>query len=260
MAVLEAVNLKCGYGEFEINVNRITVKPGTFTAVVGPNGAGKTTLIKALGRVLKPKQGQVLLEGKDIWSMKPKDFSKKVAVVPQDVPNVPLKTREFVLLGRIPYHKRFQLKETRRDIEAAQMALKMVDIEHLSEKSLSFLSGGERQLAAIAKALAQEPEILMLDEPVSHLDISRQLKILELLIKLKRNNIAIIAVLHELNIASEFCDIIILMKKGMVVYQGTPHQVLEPDILKEVYGVDLLVEKHPVSSRPHVMITRSTPP
>lgn len=253
--ILAAKNLFYGYNRvpFISEVN-LEIREGEFLGIVGPNGAGKSTLLKLLSRALKPDKGRVLLKGRDIFSLSPREVACTMAVVSQNPPLPEMTVEEFVLLGRIPHYRRFQLFETRGDREIAEESLKKVGIYALRNRPLQSLSGGERRLALLARALCQEPEILLLDELTAHLDVAREIKILKLLKNLNRENgLTVVAVLHHFNAASELCDRLVLMGKGRILADGPPEEVMDPERLGEVFGVKLLSLKNPVSGKPYLV-------
>jgi iron complex transport system ATP-binding protein len=207
-----------------------------------------------LTRSLPPSRGEVLFEGKNIWNIPPKQFARRSAVVSQTVPAVALTVEEFVLLGRIPHYGDLQFLETGADHRAADRAMREAGVEYLRDRPMSETSGGERQLAAIARALAQEPEWLFLDEPTAHLDIAHQVAVLGLLAKLNRERrLTVIAVLHDLNLASEYSRKILLMHRGCIHKMGSPEEVLKREILERVYGTPVTVGSNPVSTKPFVL-------
>lgn len=254
--MLEARQLTCGYedGFFLQGVN-LAVARGEFLGIIGPNGSGKTTLVRALARGLKPMEGEVLLEGRDIWRISLKEFARRVAVVSQDSQVGYMRVEEYVLLGRIPHYGPFQFLETGRDLEVARRAMELTGVTHLKGRLMDEMSGGERQLVLLARALAQEPELLLMDEPTAHLDIAHQVAVLDLVRRLKEElGLTVVVVLHDLNLASEYSDRVLLMKEGRVRAMGTSHEVIREGLLKEVYGVEVLVQEHPISSRPYVVV------
>ncbi len=254
--MLEVQILTCGYQEgFLLRNVELAVAPGEFLGIIGPNGSGKTTLVRALARSLKPMAGRVLLEGRDIWEVPPREFARKVAVVSQDTQVGYMKVEEYVLLGRIPHYRPFQFLETSRDLEVAREAMELTGVAHLRDRLLEEMSGGERQLVMLARALAQEPRLLLLDEPTAHLDIAHQVAVLDLVRRLKEDlGLTLVVVLHDLNLASEYSDRLMLMKGGGVRALGTPGEVVKEDLLREVYGVDVVVQEHPFSGRPYVVV------
>lgn len=245
----------CGYGsKVVLDGIDLSVTRGEFLGVIGPNGSGKTTLLRAMSRVLAPRQGEILLSGEDIWRIPLKIFARKVAVVSQTVPAVPMTVEEFVLLGRIPHYRDLQFLETGKDTEAAEHAMSVTGVEGLRGRLMDQLSGGERQLVAVARALAQEPEWLFLDEPTAHLDIAHQVRILDLLLKLNQDsNLTLIMVLHDLNLAGEYCRRLLLMQQGRIRKMGNVEEVLDRPTIEDVYGTPVAVGKNPLSSRPFVL-------
>jgi iron complex transport system ATP-binding protein len=222
--------------------------------LLGPNGSGKTTLLKAISRALRPKVGAVYLNEEEVYRMKGREVAKNVAVVPQ-VGGVgfDLTALDVVLMGRHPHLGRFEL-EGERDLAVAREAMKMTKVWHLAERRVSELSGGERQRVMIARALAQEPKVLLLDEPTTHLDINCQLEIMDLLREVcVKRGIAALAVLHDLNLASCYCDRLMLMKEGRIVAAGSVEEVLTSKNVREVFGVDVLVKRHPATGAPYVV-------
>lgn len=254
--LLKINNLSGGYGkDLVIKDVSFDIKRGDFLGIIGPNGSGKSTLLRLMSHALIPKNGSITLEGKDISGMKLKEFCRKVAFVPQDtLINFSFSVWEIVLMGRIPHLGRLQL-ETRKDFTIAQNALSAVDTLYLKEKDIDSLSAGERQRVIIARALAQEPALLFLDEPTSHLDIGHQIQILDLLKKLNRKkNLTIVTVLHDLNLASEYCNRIILINQGIIFKEGSPQEVLTYQNLETVYKTVVVVNKNPISAKPYVIL------
>ena len=231
------------------------ISKGDFLGIIGPNGSGKSTLLKLMTRVLSPQSGSVFLEGKDIRGMHLKEFCRKVAFVPQDtLINFSFSVEEIVLMGRIPHLKRMQF-ETKKDFSIARNALSLTDTLYIKEKEINQLSAGERQRVIIAKALAQEPMLLFLDEPTSHLDIGHQVQILDLLKRLnKENGLTVVMVMHDLNLASEYCNRIILFNDGCIFKEGTPEEVLTYQNIESVYKTVVVVKKNPISSKPYVIL------
>ena len=254
--ILEVQGLTCGYEEgFLLKEVEFSVAPGEFLGIIGPNGSGKTTLVRALARSLRPLEGKVFLEGTDIWAMPPREFARRVAVVSQDSRVGSMRVEEYVLLGRIPHYRPFQFLETSQDLEVAREAMELAGVIHLKDRYLEDMSGGERQLVMLARALAQEPRLLILDEPTAHLDIAHQVGVLDLVVGLKEKlGLTLVVVLHDLNLASEYSDKLMLMKDGRVRLAGHPGEVMREDLLKEVYGVDVVIQEHPLSGRPYVLV------
>jgi len=255
--MLELKSLACGYNlkqpvlqdiEFKVNEKE-------FVGIIGPNGSGKTTLLRVITRILKPNKGAVFLNGRNIWQMKFRELARYVAVVPQNFGGIDMSVEDFVLLGRIPYLERLQFFESKMDLLIAQRCLSLTDTFKLKEKLMSEISGGERQLVLIARALAQEPKLLLLDEPTAHLDITHQVSILDLIKKLNKElGLTVVMVMHDLNLASEYCQRLVLINEGRIYKTGTPQEVLSYKIIEEVYKTVVVVEKNPVSAKPYVVL------
>jgi iron complex transport system ATP-binding protein len=253
--ILEIKDLVCGYDSFQVEDITFKVEKGGFIGIIGPNGSGKTSLLRAITRILKPKQGNIYLEGENMRHMGVKEIAKKIAVVSQNPGISHIPVEDFVLLGRIPHHQGFQFLDTREDVDAAEKCMVLTDTLRLKDKPLGELSGGERQLVSIARALAQEPRLILLDEPTTFLDISHQVRIMDLIKRLNRETgLTVILVLHDLNLAGEYCNRLILMKDGRIHKMGTPAEVLTYQIIEEVYGTVVVVGKSPVSSRPYIFV------
>lgn len=254
--MLEIKNLTCGYdSKFLLRDINLRIDTGELLGIIGPNGAGKTTFLRALTRVLKPKGGEILLEGKNIWQMDFKWLAKRIAVVSQNFETGFMTVEEFVLLGRIPHYEKFQFLETKKDIEIAEKCMTLTDTFKLKDQLMGEISGGERQLSLIARALAQEPMLILLDEPTAHLDITHQVAILDLIKRLNKEfGLTVIMVLHDLNLASEYCQRLALFNEGRIHKIGPPEEVLDYKIIEEVYKTMVVVEKNPVSSRPYILI------
>ncbi len=254
--MLEIKNLTCGYNsKFVLQDINFKVESEEIIGIIGPNGSGKTTLLRAITRILKPGKGAVLLEEKDIWQMGFKELARKVAVVPQSFDGGSISLEEFVLLGRIPHFAKFQFLETKKDLEIAKKCMALTDVIRLKDRLIGELSGGERQLALIARALTQEPKVLLLDEPTTHLDITHQVGILDLIKRLNRKfGLTVIMVLHDLNLASEYCHRLVLINQGRVHKIGRPEEVLDYRIIEQVYKTVVVVEKNPISSKPYILV------
>ena len=223
-----------------------TAVGGEVLGIIGPNGSGKTTLLRCLNRTLSPRVGTVLIDGEDIHDLSRRDIARRMGVVPQEPGTpFPFTVWEFVLMGRYP-HARPLSGTGARDLAAVEEALCLTDILALAERPVTELSGGERQRVLLARALAQEPEVFLLDEPTAHLDIGHQLEVLELVRRLtvKRELVTVLSS-HDLNLAARFCDRLLLLSHGRVYAAGTPEEVLTPDRLRRVYGVEAEVRRHP---------------
>ena len=243
---LEIKDVDAYYGSVKIlDGIDFSASHGELLGVIGPNGSGKTTLLRTISRILKPKVGTILLEGRDVQGMKDKEFSRNFAAVPQDTTiNFDFSALDIVLMGRNPHLGRLEL-EGEKDIEIARRCMELTNCWHLAERPITELSGGERQLVIIARALTQEPKVLLLDEPTSHLDINYQIEIMELLKRLtSEEKLIVVAVIHDLNLAAQYCDRLALLHKGKIVSLGTQAQVLTAENIKNTFGADVIIKKH----------------
>ena len=233
------------------------IRGGCFTAILGPNGSGKTTMLKLLMRMLKPEADHVTLDGEDILSYPRRELARRIGSVPQHSSREhPYKVYEMVLMGRYPHKGRFEAMST-SDHDIVRRALKTTEVYHLKNHSILEVSGGELQRVIISRALAQEPDILALDEPTSHLDPRHQLSILHLLKHLVSDrDITVMCVLHDLNSAMHFSDRVILLDQGRIAGYGHTEQVLTPEHIKRVYGVDTQVRRFD-GDRPHILFIGS---
>ena len=254
--LLKAENIYGGYTKEPIIKGvSLQIQQGDFLGILGPNGGGKSTLLRLMSRALNPGEGKVMLSGKDISKINPKEVAKKIAFIPQlTLINFSFTVWEIVLMGRIPHLSRMKT-EGKKDFAIAEEALRLTDIAHLKDRMIDTLSAGERQRVIVAKALAQEPTLLFLDEPTSHLDIGHQVQILDLLAELNyKNNLTIVMVLHDLNLASEYCKRIVLLGDGKIFKEGTPQEVLTYQNIESLYNTVVVVNKNPVNSKPHVLL------
>lgn len=255
MKFLEVNDVDCYYGTKKV-LEKVdfSVDKGEFFGVIGPNGSGKTTLLRCISGVLKPRSGIVRVNGLDVHTLGEGEIAKKIAVVPQaSSVSFSFTALEIVMMGRNPHISRFRV-ENERDYKIVENAMELTHVKHLASRLIDTLSGGEHQRVIIARALAQEPKLLLLDEPTVHLDISHQLEIMELIRKLNRDNdISVVAVFHDLNLAAQYCSRLMLLDSGKVSSVGTPHDVLTPENIKKTYHVDVLVKEHPLSSSLYVI-------
>jgi iron complex transport system ATP-binding protein len=254
--MIEINNFTCGYGSKAI-LNNIDLKieKGEFVGIIGPNGSGKTTLLRAMTRLVRSFGGIIRFNGNNIRETGFRELAQKIAVVSQGIPSTIMTVGEYVLLGRIPHYSSFQLFETVKDVELAEHCMEITDTIRFKDRYISQLSSGEVQLALIARALTQEPVLLLLDEPTAHLDITHQVGILDLIKKLNREySLTIIIVLHDLNLAAEYCDRLILMDNGAIKRAGKPEEVLNYKDIEEVYKTVVVVETNPLSSKPFVLV------
>lgn len=255
--MLVTENLSGGYGpKIIVKDVSLNVNSGEFVGIIGPNGCGKSTLLKLLTRVLPLKSGSILYKDKAITDYPLKKLYQEIAVVSQEtLINFSFSVWEIVLMGRIPHLKRLQ-QETPRDYAIAQQALELTGTLHLKNCMIDQLSSGERQRVLIARALTQEPTLLLLDEPTAHLDIGQQVHILDLLKQLNQaQKVTIITVIHDLNSASEYCHRIILMNEGSIVQDGRPEEVITVTNIEDVYKAKVHISHHPISGKPSVAIS-----
>ncbi len=252
--LLNISNFSCGYSsKFAIQVDHLEVNKGDFYGIIGPNGAGKTTLFRGITGELAPVTGQILFQNEDLHKMKREKRAKHLAIVNQNVGSPSISVEEYVLLGRIPYQKPLHFIESKKDYEIAHHYMKLTDTYRFKDKKMTELSGGEQQLAAIARALSQEPELLLLDEPTSHLDISHAIDILNLLHTLNQESkLTIMMVIHDLNMAGEYCEQLMMMKEGKVYTTGTPEEVLTYENIESVHNALVITQKNPLSGRPAI--------
>jgi iron complex transport system ATP-binding protein len=233
----------------------LTLAPREVTALIGPNGAGKSTLLRALNGQVRPATGVVLLDGQPIERLSRRSIGRRIAVVAQEAElRFPVTVLEFVLGGRFAWASNAGWGwETERDLRVAEEVLKETELSELSGRLMNELSGGERQRAVLARALATEAAFLLLDEPTANLDLSHQATLLTLVRnRCDQHQSAALVITHDINLAAQFADHIILMKRGKVVEAGSPRAVLTPDLLREVFDVTVLVDAHPVTNAPRV--------
>jgi iron complex transport system ATP-binding protein len=244
--MLKIENLVCGYKPSRPIIKGVSfsVEAGQFVGIVGPNGSGKTTLLRSIVGLMKIDSGSIQVGSHRLDHMSRREIAKKIAFVPQLMePVAGFSVQELVMLGRTPYFERFAF-ETADDYEAVKWAIEELKIEELVDRPVTELSGGEFQRVAIARALAQEPKLLLLDEPISHLDIRYQVKISKLLRKL-RSHRSILATFHDLNLASRFCSRLLLIKNGELIAEGSPAEVVTPENIWKAYQIKVAVKKNP---------------
>lgn len=228
----------------------LTIHKGTITALVGPNGCGKSTLLRGLSRLLKPSRGNVYLNGQDIHALKAKDLARQLGILPQS-PVAPegLTVHELVAQGRYPHQSWFQ-QWSHKDAEVVEAALVKTNLTLFADRPVDTLSGGQRQRAWIAMALAQETDVLLLDEPTTYLDLAYQMDVLDLLDDLNADGHTIIMVLHDLNQAARYADTIVALRGGQIVAQGTPESVVTSDNIHQVFGLKAEVIADPITGTP----------
>ena len=264
MNAITIENVECGYDRAPvIGGVSLDVPRGEFLGILGPNGSGKTTLLRAATGVIAASAGRITVNGADIRSLGPRDIARQVACVMQDnaasvgAGHLAFAVRDVVTMGRTPYLSRAGWA-TPRDRDAVDRAMELAEVTHLADRPITELSGGERQRAFIAMALAQECDIIMLDEPTSHLDIAHQIGILDLFAGLNRDsNKTIVGVFHDLNLASEYCERLLLLKDGQVAAVGKPEEIFTPEMIRSIYGARVAVQPSPATGRPHVFLRKS---
>lgn len=253
MATVSVENLTCGYnGHTVLSDVSLTARPGEILALIGPNGAGKTTLLRAMSRVLRPQRGHVRLNGHNIWELPAQQVARRVACVAQNTRLAwPYTVRQVVALGRFP-HRGWLAPYTADDRRAIEDALNRTGLWTLQERPLHTLSGGEQQRAIIARALAQAPQVLLLDEPVAHLDLKYQVAILDLVRELADGGLTVVISLHDLNHAACYADWLALLSKGQLLAVGEPAAILTAATLESVYDTRVIVSHHPLNRAPLV--------
>ncbi|QBS45392.1 ABC transporter ATP-binding protein [Nocardia sp. CS682] len=254
-ARLAADDVTLAYGD-RVIIDGLTldIAPGVITTVIGPNGCGKSTLLRSLGRLLRPQQGRVLLDGKAISTMKTKDVARVIGMLPQS-PVAPegLTVADLVARGRHPHQSWFR-QWSAADEDEVMTALAQTGIADLADRALDELSGGQRQRAWISMALAQGTDILLLDEPTTYLDLAHAVDVLDLVDRLHAElGRTVVMVLHDLNLAIRYSDELIVMREGRIVAQGRPADIIDVALLREVFDLDASVLEDPVSGRPMVV-------
>ncbi len=255
--ILKVKDISSGYDQrLVLRGLNFRVNEGEIIGVIGPNGSGKTTLIRTLTRILPLRSGSITFKDRDVYQMTCQELAREVAVVSQANSSMffQAKVEEVVLLGRIPHFRPFQLMEDREDRRIVEEVMKLTDILELRERDLSEVSGGERQRVFIARALAQKPKLLLLDEPTAHLDINHRVEIFKLIQRLaEKNGFTVISVLHDLNLASRFCQRLLLLDKGAMAAQGSPEEVINKINIREIYGAEVNIYQGEMSEKPQIL-------
>ena len=253
MKPLEAVDITCGYDDrIVLEKLSLAARPGQVLGLIGPNGVGKTTLLRVLARLLRPRQGIVLLADQDLWRLTPGRVARSLSLTPQSNPNWPLTVEQVVALGRAP-HRGWLLPLSTRDREAIERALERTGLLGLRGRLVTELSGGEQKRVVLARALSQEPGVLLLDEPTAHLDLKYQVRILELVQLLAHHDgLTVVVTMHDLNQAALYADRLALLVGQRLVATGDPETVLTATNLTEAYGVPVIVSQHPIYKTPLV--------
>ena len=261
MSILQADKIGFSYnGAWVLRGVSFAIAPGEFVGLIGPNGSGKTTLLRLIDDILHPLEGTIRVHGTPVRQMKREALARIVAVVPQESPMIfPFLAQEVVLMGRAPHLGKWRF-EGEKDFAIVRNAMEMTDTLALAGRSMNRLSGGERQRVLIARALAQEPELMLLDEPTAFLDIRHQVEFFNLIKSLNtRQGLTVIAVTHDINLASLYCDRIILLKEGRVRIIGRPEEVITEEHIQAVYDTPVTVDRHPVNGLPRVTPRRENP-
>lgn len=254
--MIELDGVSVGYNHRAVVENvSLKARPGQMLALVGPNGSGKSTLIKGITRVVDLISGQISIDDRDITAIRPKELARLVSIVPQN-PLLPgtFTALELVLMGRTP-HLGLLRYEGGHDLAVAWQAMEATHTESFAERRVSELSGGERQRLVIARALTQQPRAMLLDEPTAHLDINHQVEILDLVRNLcLQQSLTVIVALHDLNLASQYCDRMLMLNGGRVYAEGTPPEILTAPNIQEVFGARVHVYPHPINNLPTTLI------
>jgi iron complex transport system ATP-binding protein len=231
------------------------VTPGELIGLIGPNGSGKTTLLKCLDRLLIPQEGRILWEGQPLSHFSQNKIARNLALVSQESSLIFAPTvKETVLMGRYPYLKRFQL-EGNKDYRLAEAAMDRTQIKHLEQRSLAELSSGERQRVYLARALCQEPKVLLLDEPTAFLDIQHQVGILDLISNLNlQKDLTILVASHDINLTAQYCQRLILIRQGQIETIGPPDQVIKEEIIEKVFKTRVVVDENPFTGTPRITL------
>ena len=246
MENIKLENFSTGYkNKIIIKPMNLSIKSDNWLGIIGANGSGKSTLVRAICRIIKPFEGKVLLKGKDLNKLSHRYISQKISFLPQGTnPNLLISVNDLVALGRSPYKKFWEFDLNKKDKSIIEDSLKLVDIFDLKECLLNEISGGQRQRAFLALALAQETEIIILDEPTNYLDINHQIKFLKILKDLQlKKNLTIITVLHDLNLTARFSDRIAALKKGVLLEVGYPKDVLTKENIKDIFDINVLISE-----------------
>lgn len=253
MIALEAKNLTISYGhKVALKEANIKIEQGKIVTIIGPNGSGKSTLLKSLSRYLKPCKGKINLNGVDISQLHNKKIAQEMAILPQEkLTSSDIRVEDLVSYGRYP-HLRFGKRLSKKDKEIVQWAMEKTGLLDYKDRLITTLSGGEKQRAWIAMALAQKPKILLLDEPTTYLDISYQLEVLELVRELNNTlNLTVVMVLHDLNQAARYSDNIYVLNKGRVCHYGKPENIMETNLLKDIFRIEAHIYEDEINDCPY---------
>jgi iron complex transport system ATP-binding protein len=253
---IEIKNLSHAFGGRPVLRNvSFSVNARDFFIIIGPNGSGKTTLLKSIAGILSPRKGELQIAGRRLSSYSRKAFAQTIAFVPQRLPvDFPFTVAEVVLMGRAPYQHALGI-EKQKDFEIAEQAMSFTEVAHLASRHLDQLSGGEQQRVFIARAICQQPQILLLDEPTASLDLAHQVRIMDLMEKLKTDkNVTVVMVSHDINLAAMYADHLLLLRSGEIFGIGAPKEILNFKTLEETYDCKVLVDESPLGNLPRVTV------
>ena len=258
--ILEVCDLDAGYGDHEVLKKiRFLIQEHQFIGILGPNGSGKSTLMQVLARSLSPSAGLVLIRGDELDTLSFREFGQGVGFVPQES-GIPFaySVYDIVMMGRNPHIPRFRQPSV-QDHEMVSQALVQTGTTNLAERSITSLSGGERQRVLIARVLAQDPELLLLDEPFAHIDLHHQHELIRLIRDSTKGKKAVIGVFHDINLAASYCDHLILLHEGVIRASGTPRDILQNPLLQEIFKISTVIGENPVTGTPHLYVTEPIP-
>jgi iron complex transport system ATP-binding protein len=258
--ILKVHDLNAGYGDHEVLKKiQFLIQEQQFIGILGPNGSGKSTLMQVLARSLNKSAGVVVFRGDELDTLSFREFGQGVGFVSQES-GIPFaySVYDIVMMGRNPHIPRFR-QPSAQDHEVVIQALKQTGTIELAERSITLLSGGEKQRVLIARVLAQEPELLLLDEPFAHIDMHHQHELIRLIRNTTKTKRAVIGVFHDINLAASYCDHLILLHKGVIRASGTPREILQEDLIQDVFKISSVIGENPVTGSPHLYVTRPIP-
>ncbi|MCL6337556.1 Fe(3+) dicitrate ABC transporter ATP-binding protein FecE [Pectobacterium carotovorum subsp. carotovorum] len=252
---LTTQNLTAGYGDKRIlDGLSLSLPAGKITALLGPNGCGKSTLLKCFAKLLTPESGTIQLNGKSLSTFSARQLSRHLALLPQQhLTPEGITVRDMVAYGRSPWLSMWG-RLSPDDRQRVQLAMEKTHIVDLADKRLTDLSGGQRQRAFLAMLLAQDTPVVLLDEPTTYLDINHQVELMKLLRELNQAGKTVVTVLHDLNQASRYCDHLVMLADGRVMAEGSPHEVMKPELLQRVFSIDAEIHAEPVSGQPMCVV------
>lgn len=253
--MLVAKNIQlCYQNKSIINDLSLQIPENKITALLGPNGCGKSTLLKAFARLLKPNKGQINYQNQNIWNKTPKEYSKILALLPQNhlVPEG-ITVKDLVAYGRSP-HLNLWGKLSENDEQIVQNAMNLTKVTSLQNCLATDISGGQQQRAFLAMTIAQDAQIILLDEPTTYLDLNHQVELMTMIQNQKNQGKTIITVLHDLNQACRYCDNLVVLKEGKIKAQGSPNEIMTKELLEEVFEIDALIHQDPISNTPMFIV------